>query len=194
MRTDVAIAIHKRCADTHDLSGAGAKTDLAFLTEGSDCSDCGFTVPAGRGKKQQRCGRDINGILERQSRAGSRASSSMHDSLRFLWRCSASSIFSVGDNYLSRCLTSIVTGGNNREQVEAVLLRGSRGGGKAGNLPLVFHFSSRFVVGLLGMWESRSDSQGLWKAGCAFHHSVISRGSRYSASDSAFAFLACSTR
>src|SRR4051794_19858905 len=108
--------------------------------------------------------------------------------------CSASSIFSVGDNYFSRCLTSIVTGGSERERVEAVLLRGNRGGGKVGNLPLVFHFSIRFVVGLLGMWESRSDFQGLWKAGCAFHQSVISRGSRYSAADSVFAFLACSTR
>src|SRR4051812_23194073 len=108
--------------------------------------------------------------------------------------CSASSIFSVGDNNFSRCLTSIVTGGNKREQVEAVLLRGSRGSGKVGNLLLVFHFSIGFVVSLLGMWESRSDFQGLWKAGCAFHQSVISRGSCYSAEASAFAFLACSTR
>lgn len=26
------------------------------------------------------------------------------------------------------------------------------------------------------MWESRSDFQGLWKAGCAFHQTVISTG------------------
>lgn len=108
--------------------------------------------------------------------------------------CSASSIFSVDDNYFSRCLTWIVTGGNERELVEAVFLRERRGGGKVGNLPLVFQFSIRFDVGLLGMWESRSDFQGLWKAGCAFHQSVISTGNRYSAGDSAFAFLACSTR
>ncbi|HEY7098670.1 MAG TPA: hypothetical protein VH437_18220 [Terriglobales bacterium] len=38
------------------------------------------------------------------------------------------------------------------------------------------HFSIRFVVGLSGMWESRSDFQGLWKAGCAFHQYVISTG------------------
>ena len=41
---------------------------------------------------------------------------------------------------------------------------------------MAFHFSIRFVVGLCGMWESRSDFQGLWKAGCAFHQSVISTG------------------
>jgi hypothetical protein len=45
-----------------------------------------------------------------------------------------------------------------------------------GNLLLVFHFSTRGVVGVLGMWESRSDFQGLWKAGYAFHQSVISTG------------------
>jgi len=44
-------------------------------------------------------------------------------------------------------------------------------GKPASGFPL-FH---RFVVGLWGMWESRSDFQGLWKAGCAFHQSVISR-------------------
>src|SRR5947209_19921093 len=82
--------------------------------------------------------------------------------------CLASSIFSLGDNHFSRCLTSIVSGGNERERVEAVLLRESRGGGKVGNLLLVFQFSIRFVVGLLGMWESRSDFQGLWKAGWCF--------------------------
>ena len=64
--------------------------------------------------------------------------------------CLASSIFSLGDNDFSRCLTSIVTGGNERERVEAVLLRERRGGGKVGNLVLVLHFSIRFVVGL---WE-----------------------------------------
>ena len=70
--------------------------------------------------------------------------------LKFYQRCLASSIFSLGDNHFSRRLTSIVTGGNERERVEAVLLRESRGGGKVGNLVLVFHFSIRFVVGL---WE-----------------------------------------
>ena len=45
-------------------------------------------------------------------------------------------------------------------------------GKPASGFPL-FH---RFVVGLWGMWESRSDFQGLWKAGCAFHQSVISTG------------------
>jgi hypothetical protein len=47
---------------------------------------------------------------------------------------------------------------------------------ESGKLLLVFHFSIRFVVGLSGMWESRSDFQGLWEAGCAFHQSVISTG------------------
>ena len=56
-------------------------------------------------------------------------------------------------------------------------------------------FPSAFAVGLCGMWESRSDFQGLWKAGCAFHQSVISLGKVfYSAADSVFAFFACSTR
>ena len=44
------------------------------------------------------------------------------------------------------------------------------------NLLLVFHFSIRFVAGVSGMWESHSDFQRLWKAGCAFHQSVISTG------------------
>jgi hypothetical protein len=37
-------------------------------------------------------------------------------------------------------------------------------------------FPSALAVGLCGMWESRSDFQGLWKAVCAFHQAVISTG------------------
>ena len=38
-------------------------------------------------------------------------------------------------------------------------------------------FPSAIAVDLSGMWESRSDFQGRWEAGCAFHQSVISTGS-----------------
>ena len=37
-------------------------------------------------------------------------------------------------------------------------------------------FPSASSSGLCGMWESRSDFQGLWEAGFAFHQSVISTG------------------
>jgi hypothetical protein len=58
-----------------------------------------------------------------------------------------------------------------------------------GNLLLVFHFSIRFVVGLSEMWESCSDFQGLWEAGCAFHQSVISTGKALFGRDFGFRFL-----
>jgi hypothetical protein len=64
-----------------------------------------------------------------------------------------------------------------------------------GNLLLVFHFSIRFVVGLLGMWESRSDFQGVMESGVCFpsvHH--FHRQVFYSVAGSVFAFLACSMR
>ncbi len=56
-------------------------------------------------------------------------------------------------------------------------------------------FPSAFAVGLCGMWESRSDFQGLWESGVCFpsvRH--FHRQGFYSAADSVFAFLACSTR
>ena len=63
-----------------------------------------------------------------------------------------------------------------------------------GNLLLVFHFSIRFVVGLWGMWESRSDFQGLWKAGVLSISPSFPQARFYSVAGSVFAFLACSTR
>ena len=47
-------------------------------------------------------------------------------------------------------------GGEARPRSGFILLRErNRGGGKVGNLLLVFHFSTAFVAGAAGMWKSR---------------------------------------